>query len=237
MLSKNDSNDKEAYIKSLFSNIAPRYDFLNSILSLSLHHRWRRYCVRLCELKNGNNAMDVCCGTGDFAFELKRAVGSKGRVVGIDIAEPMVEIAKQKSKKLNLEVDFMVGKADSIPFDSNTFDAAAVGFGLRNVTDVRKAVSEMVRVVKPGGRVVSLEIGRVDLPIIKYFWKLFFCVIGPKIAKIFGGMPEAYQYLPNSVMKFLSPNELAQIFSECGLSNIKYRRLSFGAIMIHVGVK
>jgi demethylmenaquinone methyltransferase/2-methoxy-6-polyprenyl-1,4-benzoquinol methylase len=153
---------KEAYVESLFSSIASRYDLLNSVLSLTRHKAWRRFAVSKSGINIGGHALDVCCGTGDFAFELARKVGHSGSVVGIDFSVPMIEIAKNKAQRAGFtNVDFIKANACDLPFADSSFDCVTVGFGLRNVADLSKALGEMTRVVRLGGRVIN-QIGRAS---------------------------------------------------------------------------
>ena len=229
--------DNEAFVRSLFSSIAPRYDLLNSVMSLSRHRAWRRLAVRMAGVRPGDAALDVCCGTGDFAFALARAAGPEGRVVGVDFSEPMLDIARAKARRTGLErSEFVPGNALELPFDDGTFDCVTVGFGLRNVSDVSAAVAEMARVAKPGGRVVSLEIfgrkcGLMSLP-----WKLFARLI-PKAAGALRTKRAAYEYLPWSVEEFISREDLAREFEDNGLADVRRRDLMLGTVCIHIGTR
>lgn len=230
--------EKEAYIEGLFSSIAPKYDLLNSVLSLNMHKSWRRFAVSKSNLGNGGCALDVCCGTGDFSFELARKVGSQGHVVGVDFSLPMVSIAKRKAEKFGFSnLDFMCGNACKLPFEDNSFDCATVGFGLRNVADLHIAVSEMARVVKPGGTIVNLEISKVKIPVLSWFWKLYFYRLTPYTAQLFHTDRSAYEYLPDSVKNFMSREELASEFEKCGLKDVSFHDLMFGTVCIHIGRK
>lgn len=229
--------DKEAFVRSLFSAIAPRYDLLNSLMSLSRHRAWRRLAVKLARVGLGDSALDVCCGTGDFAFDLARAVGPEGRVVGVDFAEPMLDIARAKARRIGLDrVEFTAGNALELPFEDGSFDCVTVGFGLRNVSDVSAAVAEMARVAKPGGRVLSLEIfgrthGIASLP-----WR-FFARFVPWAAGVLRTNRSAYAYLPWSVEKFMSREELSREFENNRLAEVIRRDLMLGTVCIHIGTK
>lgn len=230
--------DKEAYIERMFSSIAPKYDLMNSVMSLNMHKAWRRFAVSQSGLSEGGCALDVCCGTGDFAFELAQVVGEGGRVVGLDFSAPMIELAGDKARKLNREwVSFVVGNACELPFEDNSFDCVTMGFGLRNVADVGKAIFEMARVTRPGGRVVNLEISKVRSPLLRLPWMLYFYALTPYTASMFGAKREAYEYLPQSVKEFISREELSAEFERAGLKDVRYRDLMFGAVCVHVGVK
>lgn len=238
MNEKIDKQQKEAYVEGLFSSIASKYDLLNNILSLTRHKAWRRYAVSKSDLLPGGCALDACCGTGDFAFELADRVGAGGRVVGIDFSLPMIELARRKAEYLKLSnVEFHHANACSLPFEDNLFDCVTVGFGLRNVADLNLAISEMARVVKPGGMVINLEISQVRLPVLSWLWKLYFYKLTPYTAQLFKAKRSAYEYLPDSVKAFMSREELAAEFEKCGLCDVNYYDLTFGTVCVHVGTK
>ena len=232
------TTDSEAYVQDLFSSIAPKYDFINAVLSLLRHNAWRRFAVKKARVCAGERALDVCCGTGDLALELARAVGPTGRVVGVDFAQPMLTIARRKAARLGFgQVEFLQANACSLPFADESFDCAAIAFGLRNVRSVRDVVREMARVTRPGGRVVSLEIfGLHRLPVAAP-WRIYFDVLAPRTAGLFGGRREAYNYLSRSVRSFVSREQLSEQFSECGLSDVECWGLALGAVCVHVGTK
>ena len=230
--------DKEAYIESLFSSIAGKYDLLNTVMSLTRHRAWRRFAVAKADLKPGDAALDVCCGTGDFSFELARAVGTDGRVVGVDFSLPMIELAKKKARHYGYEaIDFLTANARKLPFADCSFDCVTVGFGLRNLSDVRDGLREIARVLRPGGRLVCLEISKVRSPILAIPWKLYFYKLTPYTATLFRTRRLAYEYLPESVKNFMSREELAAEFSACGFEKVEYFDKMFGAVCVHVGTK
>ena len=149
------AGEKAAYVREMFDAIAPRYDLLNSLLSAGIHRGWRRFATRCAALEAGDSALDVCTGTGDWAAELKKRVGARGRVVGADFSLPMLRHGDRRFAQAG--VARAQGDAARLPFASDTFDAATVAFGIRNVAEIERAFAEMARVVQPGGRVVCLE--------------------------------------------------------------------------------
>ncbi|MGB9620229.1 MAG: ubiquinone/menaquinone biosynthesis methyltransferase, partial [Armatimonadota bacterium] len=186
----------EAYIENLFSSIAPRYDLINTLLSLTRHKAWRRFAVEKSGVSAGGRALDVCCGTGDFAFELARVVGPTGRVVAIDFSAPMLNIAEKKARERGFhQVEFREANACRLPFADSSFDCATIGFGLRNVPSIESVLREMTRVVRPQGRVVSLEILGIRSWPAATFWRLYFDFLAPHAARLLGGRREAYEYL------------------------------------------
>ena len=224
----------EVSVRSMFDRIAGRYDLMNSVMSAGLHHRWRERAVQLARPPVGGSALDVCCGTGDFAIALKRAVDPAGEVIGLDFSEPMLDIARQKTARLGLEIDYIHGNALDLPFGDGRFDAATVGFGVRNVVDLQRALGEMRRVVRPGGRVVVLEISTPDRPPLSWFYALWFDRIVPLLGAL-TGESDAYSYLPESVRRFPPAAGLAKRMHDAGLRDVRYLVLAGGIVAIHAG--
>jgi demethylmenaquinone methyltransferase/2-methoxy-6-polyprenyl-1,4-benzoquinol methylase len=230
----------------MFDGIADSYDRMNDLMTAGLHHRWREMAVMLARVSPGDSALDVCCGTGDLAFALRRAVGREGRVVGVDVSEQMLEVAREKCGRNQLYVEFRVGDVLDLPFPDGGadaaddtgrapvgFDACTVGFGIRNVPDVVRAFSEMRRVCNPGGKVVCLEITQPQVPVFKQFYKAWFDRAVPLLGRLVSGDKGAYSYLPASVRRFPAPEELKAQMEAAGLKNVRYEILAGGIIAIH----
>jgi demethylmenaquinone methyltransferase/2-methoxy-6-polyprenyl-1,4-benzoquinol methylase len=220
----------------MFDRIAGRYDLMNSVMSAGLHHRWRARACDLAGLEPGSTALDVCCGTGDLALELKRRVGPDGRVVGLDFSQAMLDRAQAKSDQRGLAVKYELGNALELPHPDGSFDAVTAGFGVRNLADLRRGLEEMVRVAKPGGRVVILEITTPRRPPLSWFFRLWFDRLVPLLGALAGDRA-AYSYLPSSVRRFPAAPELAEIMGETGLSKIHFRLLAGGIVAIHAGLR
>jgi demethylmenaquinone methyltransferase/2-methoxy-6-polyprenyl-1,4-benzoquinol methylase len=218
----------------MFDRIADRYDLMNSVMTAGMHHRWRERAAELARVGSGDSAIDVCCGTGDLALELARRVRPRGRVVGLDFSEPMLELAQEKSQAAALPVAWMQGNALELPFDEGEFDAATVGFGVRNLVDLERGIAELVRVVRPGGRVVILEITTPQRPPLSWFFAVWFDRIVPLLGAAAGDR-DAYTYLPDSVRRFPPAHELAALMHAAGLREIRYVVLAGGIIAIHSG--
>jgi demethylmenaquinone methyltransferase/2-methoxy-6-polyprenyl-1,4-benzoquinol methylase len=230
--------EKHHYVQGMFDAIAPRYDLLNSLLSARLHHGWRRVAADAASLKMGDTALDVCTGTGDFAFELARRVGPKGRVVATDFAALMLRLGAKKRVQENLhQVQMSLADTQRLPFADNQFDAVTVGFGIRNVADVNQGIQEMARVARPGGRVVILEFNRPINPWFARIYQWYSFHILPVLGGMVSGRRAAYEYLPLSVAAFYSREEIAEMMRNAGLQEIRVINLMFGAVVIHRGVK
>jgi len=237
-----DASPEPTKVKKMFDGIAASYDRMNDLMTGGLHHRWREMGTMLAQVGPGDSVLDVCCGTGDFAFELKRAVGPKGRVVGVDVSNEMLEVARSKSGRNQLYVEFREGDVLDLPFPdggldhkgtSLGFDACTVGFGIRNVPDVVRAFSEMRRVCRPGAKVVCLEITQSRIPVFKQFYKLWFDRAVPLLGRVVSRDKDAYTYLPESVKRFPEPHVLKTQMELAGLRNVRYEILAGGIIAIH----
>ena len=222
----------EPQVRAMFDRIAGFYDLMNSVMTAGLHHRWRARAADLASLGPGDSALDVACGTGDLAIELARRVGTGGEVIGSDFAEEMLERARAKAPELAWEW----GNALELPYASGRFDAATVGFGARNFSDLDRGLAEMTRVVKPGGRVVVLEITTPRKPPLSTFYRVWFDHVVPLIGRLTGER-EAYTYLPSSVRRFPGPEGLAATLERAGLSDIRWVLTAGGIIALHVGTK
>lgn len=223
----------------MFDRIAGGYDTLNSVMTAGLHHRWRRRAVELAQIGPGSRVLDVATGTGDLAFALAEAVGPDGHVVGADFSEQMLKIARDKAAAgavgpATARVSFEQGNALLLPHANDEFDAATVGFGVRNYSDLDQGLRELSRVVRPGGHVVILEMTTPQKPPLSTFFKLWFDRVVPVIGRLTGDAA-AYTYLPNSVRRFPGPEQLAARMADAGFGDIRYVLTAGGIIALHVG--
>ena len=230
------SDEFAGEVRGMFDRIAGVYDLLNTVMTAGLHHSWRERAADRAELGPGDAALDVCCGTGDMAFELRERVGSTGRVVGADFSEQMLEIAREKAAERSLDVTFEWADALNLPYETAAFDAVTVGFGVRNLADLDAGVTELGRVLKPGGRLVILEITQPQRPPLSTFFSLWFDRVVPVLGRV-AGDADAYSYLPESVRTFPPPEGLAEIMDRAGFESIRYTILAGGIIAIHSGLR
>lgn len=221
---------EEGQVRAMFDRIARVYDLMNSVMTAGLHHRWRERAAELAGVGPGDRALDVACGTGDLALALARRVAPGGEVIGSDFSEGMLARAREKAPALRWEW----GNALALDYPDDGFDAATVGFGARNFADLDRGLGEMVRVVRPGGRVVVLEITTPQRPPLSSFFSVWFDRVVPTLGRV-AGDPQAYSYLPSSVKRFPGPEELARRMAAAGLVDVRWILTAGGIIALHSG--
>ncbi len=232
-------DEKARYVAAMFDRISRRYDLLNTVMSGGMHHLWRRRAARLAAHEGEGEALDVATGTGDFALDLVRKPGIE-RVVGLDFAPKMLPLARDKAHRhgLSHRASWMLGDALALPFPDDHFLCITCGFGLRNFSDKEAALKEMVRVARPSGRVVILDM--VPLEGRGIFHRLlrgYFRGVVPRLGTLLAGNKEAYTYLPDSVDSFLTAQQLAAMMEGVGLQNVRYEMMGLGTVALHVGEK
>jgi demethylmenaquinone methyltransferase/2-methoxy-6-polyprenyl-1,4-benzoquinol methylase len=223
----------------MFGRISRRYDLLNTVMTAGRHYAWRRMAARIAVGVYPGPALDIATGTGDFALELARGRNVTS-VVGLDFTPEMLSLAAQKALRQGrgAKLSLVAGDAHSLPFSDSQFICATVGFGVRNFINVPKALREMARVVRPGGRVVILEIVRLEgRGFVSKAAPIYFRRVTTWLGALLAGNREAYTYLPESVDEFLSARELSALMEDAGLRNIQYHSLALGTVAIHVGEK
>jgi demethylmenaquinone methyltransferase/2-methoxy-6-polyprenyl-1,4-benzoquinol methylase len=221
----------------MFSGIAGRYDLLNHLLSGNVDKRWRRVAVRALEssLVEGARVLDVACGTGDLSLVLAEA--GAVRVVGLDFCRPMLEIALRKAEADSRLIPFVEGDALRLPFADETFDAATIAFGLRNLAGVADGLRELRRILRPGGRLAVLEFSSPVVPGFRALFRFYFTRVLPRVGGLLSGSRGAYEYLPDSVLKFPDQKRLAELMREEGFEGVEYRNLTGGVAALHTGTR
>lgn len=238
--------DKHDYVHEQFERIAQGYDLSNDVISIGMHRAWKlRAVAELLGENSGGRFLDVCCGTGDLALVLAKQASPGTSISGLDFSQNMLDIAGTRLAKLarrkprvqSVKVDFTCGDAQNLPFADNTFDGAIISFGLRNLTDLQKGLDEMARVVKPGGRVVNLDLGHTTVPLFAPVFDAYFSKVVPVIGGILQNDRKAYTYLPESGRNYPRPERITEMFEKAGLGAVRHIGLALGTVALHVGVK
>ncbi len=231
-------NDRNRAIGEMFSSIAPRYDFLNRLLSLGTDRRWRRAAVGWITPERGGIHLDVATGTADIALEIFRQKGGGAIVAGVDISPAMMRIGRKKADRAGVadRLLFVQAPGEALPFREGSFDSASIAFGIRNVVDREKGLKEMSRVVKPGGRLVILEFSQPETAFFGALYRFYFTRVLPLLGGTFSRR-SAYTYLPDSVREFPSPRTFADMMREAGCDPVTFRPLTGGIVTLYVGVR
>jgi len=229
--------EKARFVSAMFSRIARRYDLMNGLMTLGMHHNWRRVAARQTIASPDGPALDLATGTGDLAIDLAE-VHPHRTVVGADFSLGMLAVARDKLDGLDeaRRVRLMAADALALPFATRAFACVTSAFLLRNLADLEQGLREMRRVTRPGGRVVALEITQMRAPGFTALFRLYFHHVVPWIGQLVGGDREAYSYLPQSVDRFVTPGELVTLMQKVGLRGVTYRRLGLGTVTIHTGI-
>ncbi|MCR5453694.1 MAG: bifunctional demethylmenaquinone methyltransferase/2-methoxy-6-polyprenyl-1,4-benzoquinol methylase UbiE [Bacteroidales bacterium] len=228
---------KREQVEDMFDNIAPKYDLLNHSLTIGIDRIWRRKAIKIANENHPTSILDIAAGTGDFS--ILEAQRTQAQITAIDISQKMLDVAILKAEKNGLAERITFQKADSLamPFADNTFDAATVGFGVRNFVDIPKGLSEIYRVLKPGGRLVVLELSEPYNPVVKAGFDLYFHKVLPFFGRMVSKDKSAYTYLPKSVDNFPYGERFVEIMNSCGYANTSLQWLSLGIAAIYVGEK
>lgn len=227
---------KEEKVHGVFEKISDDYDKMNSVISFNQHKKWREDIMRRMSVRSGAKVLDVCCGTADWTIALAKDAGPTGEVTGLDFSESMLEVGQPKVEAYPT-ITLMHGNAMALPFPDHSFDYVTIGFGLRNVPDYAQVLSEINRVLKPGGMIACLETSQPKLPGYKQLFRFYFKFIMPVFGKLFAKSYGEYSWLQESADSFPGMEELAYMFTEAGFVNVSYKSYSGGAAAGHVGFK
>ena len=230
-----DQGEKYDYVQGKFTAIAQRYDLFNDLITQGFHRHWKNQMIKLAMLQSGDRALDICCGTGDITERLKRAVGSEGQTVGLDFSYGMLEVAR--SRKTLEQTPLIQGDATQLPFQDASFDAVTVGYGLRNLVDLEGGLKEVLRVLKPGGRFISLDLGKVTLPVAKQVFGFYFFKVVPQIGKILYPGEDMFDYFPQSSVAYPAPEKLQEMMEGIGFEGVSFQNYHFGGSVIHQAFK
>ena len=231
-----DEQEKAKHVRSVFDSVAPKYDVMNDLMSAGLHRIWKRYTITVANPQPGQQVLDIAGGTGDLSLAFAKRVGPTGRVVHTDINEAMLREGRNRLLDLGQVLPTMVCDAEKLPFACESFDIVTVAFGLRNMTHKDQALSEMRRVLKPGGKLLVLEFSRVAKPLEKaYDWYSFNVL--PKLGKLVANDEHSYRYLAESIRMHPGQEELRQLMKSVGFGHVDVHNLSAGVVALHVGIK
>ena len=235
---KESAESKKKQVENMFDKIAFRYDFLNRFLSAGIDMRWRKKAITHLKNLQPENILDVATGTGDFAITSYKLL-KPGKITGIDISDGMLELGRKKIKKLGLEgrIQLLNGDSEAILFDDNSFDAVTVAFGVRNFENLEKGLSEIYRVLKPGGKLVVLEFSRPRLPVVKNLYRFYMKFVTTNIGKLISKNNDAYKYLNDSVQQFPERDSFTHILNKLNYRDSFYKTLSLGICTIYCGEK
>jgi len=226
---------KSVYVEQMFNKIAQKYDLFNDIITFGMHRQWKRFVALQTDLHDEQSCLDLCCGTGDIAREVLHQYPSS-KVTGLDFSEEMLSIAESNNTS-KIAVKYMPGDAMNIPFQDAEFNAVTIGYGMRNVQDINQLLREILRVLKPDGVLVSLDIGKVRLPILSELNHFYFFHIVPLVGKLLMPGEEIFKYLPESSLEFPNQDFLKNLMIETGFQKVVFHNFIFGASTVHVAYK
>lgn len=224
-------------IRSMFGEIAGKYDLANTVLSAGIHHLWRKAVVKWSGAKTGDRVLDCATGTGDLAIEFKKTVGTSGQVTGTDFCAEMLIPAPAKAERKGLAITFAQADVTQLPYTDDSFDISSISFGIRNVQDPVKGLSELARVVRPGGTVMVLEFGQPTIPGVGQAYRFYSTKVLPKIGGLITGRPQAYEYLQGSSAQFPCREDFLDLMKQTGrFSSVEYRTLTMGIAYMYKGI-
>ncbi|KTC86915.1 bifunctional demethylmenaquinone methyltransferase/2-methoxy-6-polyprenyl-1,4-benzoquinol methylase UbiE [Legionella brunensis] len=232
-------DEKEKKVGAVFKSVAKNYDLMNNIMSIGVHHLWKRFTIEISQVRPGHSVLDLAGGSGDLTRLLSRKVGESGKVILADINEAMLAVGRDRllDEGLFTNIDFVQANAQSLPFANNSFHCITIGFGLRNVTDKDEALRSMYRVCKPGGKLMVLEFSTPTLPGLKPIYDLYSFKVLPKLGEFFAQDGESYQYLAESIRMHPNQEGLKTMIEKAGFEDCHYYNLSGGIVALHIAYK
>jgi len=231
--------EKSAKVAEVFHSVASKYDLMNDLMSGGIHRLWKQFTLEIASVRAGNKVLDIAGGTGDLAAKFARQVGANGQVVLADINASMLGVGRDKllNQGIAANVDFVQADAENLPFASNYFDLVSIAFGLRNVTDKDAALRSMLRVLKPGGKLLVLEFSKPTNELISQIYDAYSFNVLPKLGEIIAGDRDSYQYLAESIRMHPDQEKLKTMLQNAGFKRCKYYNLTFGIVALHLGIK
>ena len=232
-------DEKADRVADVFHSVAGRYDLMNDILSGGVHRLWKRFTIEISGVRAGDKVLDIAGGTGDLSYKFSRIVGPEGLVVLADINESMLRVGRDRLTDRGVSGNLVVSQADAqyLPFPDNTFDCITIAFGLRNVTDKDAALRSMLRVLKPGGKVMVLEFSKTDNPLLTKAYDFYSFNILPQMGKLIANDAESYRYLAESIRMHPDQETLKEMMAGAGFVNCRYQNMTGGVVALHTGIK
>ena len=231
-----EETEKARHVRSVFDSVAPKYDLMNDLMSMGLHRAWKSFTLLVANPREGDKVLDIAGGTGDLALAFSKKVGKSGQVVHTDINEAMLRTGRDRLLDAGVSLPTLVCDAEKLPFPSNHFDLVSVAFGLRNMTHKDVALTEMSRVLKPGGKLLVLEFSKVAPPLAKAYDWYSFSVL-PKLGQMVAGDDASYRYLAESIRMHPGQDELKALMKNSGFGHVDYHNMTGGLVALHVGIK
>ncbi len=233
------SDEKQGLVAGVFHSVAAKYDLMNDLMSAGVHRIWKRFTIELSGVRAGHQVLDIAGGTGDLAAKFSKLVGPQGRIVLADINESMLKVGRNKLTDLGLvgNVEYTQANAEALPFSDNSFDCITIAFGLRNVTDQDKALRSMLRVLKPGGRLLVLEFSKPKNELLSKAYDTYSFNILPVMGKLIAGDAESYRYLAESIRMHPDQETLKSMMEDAGFARCQFHNMTGGVVALHRGIK
>ncbi|PLW69100.1 bifunctional demethylmenaquinone methyltransferase/2-methoxy-6-polyprenyl-1,4-benzoquinol methylase UbiE [Pseudohalioglobus lutimaris] len=234
-----DKDSKADMVADVFHSVAARYDLMNDLMSAGIHRIWKRFTIELSGVRKGNSVLDIAGGTGDLAAKFSRIVGTEGRVVLADINQSMLEVGRDKLLDTGYQgnIEFVQADAQFLPFPDDSFDCITIAFGLRNVTEKETALRSMLRVLKPGGRLLVLEFSKPENEVLSKAYDAYSFRLLPLMGKLVANDAESYQYLAESIRMHPDQDTLKEMMEDAGFNRVEYHNMTGGIVALHRGVK